>query len=74
MGGFGRICWKVTFVVAAAAATDLIYLTFFTEGSTPQKTGEAALLAATVIVPYVFTRAVEAWGRAPKNRRNRNCR
>jgi hypothetical protein len=62
MGRFERICWRVTFVVAAAAAIDLIYLIFFTEGSAPQKTGTAAQMAATVIVPYIFTRAVQGWG------------
>jgi hypothetical protein len=66
MGGFERICWKVTFVAAAAAAIDLIYLIFFTEASAPQKIGAAALVAATVIVPYVFTRAVQAWGHAER--------
>src|SRR5215470_7045723 len=64
MGRFERICWRITFVAAAAAAIDLIYLFFFIEAGTPQKIGAAAQVAAIVILPYVFARAVQAWGHA----------
>lgn len=64
MGRFERICWRVTFVAAAAAAIDLIYLFFFIDAGTPQKADAAAQVAAIVILPYVFARAVQAWGHA----------
>ena len=64
MGRFERICWRITFVAAAAAAIDLIYLFFFIEAGTPQKIGAAAQVGAIVILPYVFARAVQAWGHA----------
>ena len=66
MGRFERFCWKVTFVAAAAAAVDLIYLIFFIEASEPQKAGAAAQVVAIVILPYVFTRAVQAWGHSER--------
>jgi hypothetical protein len=70
-GGFERICWKVTFVAAAAAAIDLNYLMFFTEASAPEKVGSGMQVAAIVIVPYLFTRAVQAWGHTSFGRRSR---
>jgi hypothetical protein len=71
MGGFERICWKGTFVVAAAAAIDLIHLFFFTQASASQKADAAAQVGAIVIVTYVFTRAVQAWSHASARRRSR---
>ena len=53
-----KFCWAVTLVVSCIAAIGLL-VTFAMAQSAPQQAAGAAMVAATCIVPYVFTRCVE---------------
>lgn len=54
---FAKICWAITLVIACITA-----FTLFTDlraaTSAPQQAAAAAMAAATIIIPYVFSRAV----------------
>lgn len=56
---FLRLSWVVTLFAAALSALYLITMLPVAK-SAPQEAGVAATAAAFAIVPYVFTRAVEA--------------
>ena len=51
---FVSLCWFMTALIAAYVAVDLI------TSDAPERLSVAAIGAALVIVPYVFTRAMEA--------------
>jgi hypothetical protein len=55
---FLKICWGITLLMSCAAAIGLV-ATFAAAASAPQEAAGAAMVAATCIVPYVFTRCVE---------------
>ena len=61
MGGFERFCWAVT-ALASIAAAALLGSAYFGHGlGVPQETAFAAV--AVAVIPYVFTRAIQAMGR-----------
>jgi len=61
MGGFERFCWAVT-ALASIAAAALLGSAYFGHGlGLPQETAFAAV--AVAVIPYVFTRAIQAMGR-----------
>jgi hypothetical protein len=61
MGGFERFCWAVT-ALASIAAAALLGSAYFGHGlGVPQETAFAAI--AVAVIPYVFTRAIQAMGR-----------
>jgi hypothetical protein len=61
MAGFERFCWAVT-ALASIAAAALLGTAFFGHGlGSPQETAFAAIGVA--VIPYVFTRAIQAMGR-----------
>ncbi len=63
-GGLGAVfevlCWLVTMVFCAAGAMRLFALSMQSGASAPQYAAEAAGVCAAVLVPYVFSRAVQA--------------
>jgi len=63
-GGFGGVvevlCWLVTMVFCAVGAVRLFALSMQSGASAPQYAAEAAGVCAAVLVPYVFSRAVQA--------------
>jgi hypothetical protein len=64
MGGFERFCWAVT-ALASIAAAALLGSAYFGHGvGLPQETAFAAV--AVAIIPYVFTRAIQAMGRGAR--------
>jgi len=61
---FESFCWVVTLLAACIAAFDLLNLAISTSLSAPQYAAMASGACAKVIVPYVFSRAVQGWRRA----------
>lgn len=59
-----RLCWLVTAGAAIVALMGLLDLLILTQLSAPQYAAMAAGVCAKVLVPYVFTRAVQGWRRA----------
>lgn len=63
-GGFGlmveRLCWVATLLFCVAGAVRLFDLALNQAASAPQYAAEAAGVCAAVLVPYVFSRAVQA--------------
>jgi hypothetical protein len=55
---FLSICRVITGLVCSVAVLELFF-TLATSQSAPQQAAGAAIAAAMVIVPYVFTRMVE---------------
>jgi hypothetical protein len=64
MREFVTFCWIVTVLAACMAGFQLLF-TMTSAQSAPQQAAGAALAAATVIVPYVFTRAMEGFAPRP---------
>jgi hypothetical protein len=65
MAGFERFCWAVT-ALASIAAAALLGTAFFGHGlGAPQETAFAAVGVA--VIPYVFTRAIQAMGRSMRH-------
>jgi hypothetical protein len=62
MGGFERFCWAVTALASIAAAALLGSAYFGHRLGAPQETAFAAV--ALAVIPYVFTRAIQALGRS----------
>ena len=54
--------WLVT-LLATFVAVGVLFLTFSTAKGAPQEASGAALACAIVIIPYVFTRALEGMKR-----------
>lgn len=63
MGEFAKMCCFVTAAAACLAAIEL-FSVFASAQSAPQQAAGAAIAAAMVVIPYVFTRAIE--GLAPQ--------
>lgn len=64
MGGFERFCWAVT-ALASIAAAALLGTAFLGHNlGAPQQTAFAAIGVA--VIPYVFTRAIQAMGRGAR--------
>lgn len=62
-------CWVVTIICCVIAGILLIDTAFASEGA-PQQAAGAAIAAALVVIPYVFTRAVsELSGKEPQESR-----
>jgi hypothetical protein len=55
---FFRICRVITILASCLAAIELAF-TIFGSNSAPQQAAGAAIAAAMVIIPYVFTRMCE---------------
>lgn len=55
---FMKICWGVTILVTTFAAFGLFFGVVAANGA-PQEAAVGAIVAATCIIPYIFTRAVE---------------
>lgn len=58
MNVFVKICWAIT-ALAAVAALLLFKLYMGAAQSAPQEGAGAAIAVAVVVIPYVFTRAME---------------
>lgn len=58
MSGLVRLCWIVT-VVATLPGAYLLISAFMDAQSAPQEAALAAMAMAVVVVPYIFTRAME---------------
>jgi hypothetical protein len=58
MNVFTKICWGITAFATLPAAICLL-ATFSGSASAPQEAAGAAMACAIVIIPYVFTRAIE---------------
>lgn len=62
--GFELLCWAVTLLLCTLGALRLFDLALSRSASAPQYAAEAAGVCAMVIVPYVFSRAVQGWRRS----------
>ena len=58
MRGWIWFCWLVTAIAAAVALLQLA-VTFGSSLSAPQQAAGAAMACGLVVVPYVFTKAME---------------
>jgi ABC-type phosphate transport system permease subunit len=67
MGGFESVCWILTILGTVVAGLFLAGALFASNGA-PQEAAAAALAAAFAVVPYVFTRAIQAMGRDRRER------
>ena len=65
-GHFERLCWGVTAFMACVSLVTLLDLALRTDLSAPQYAAMAAGACAKVLVPYVFTRAVQGWRRSAR--------
>jgi hypothetical protein len=54
---FAKICWAITLLIACITAFSL-FSDLRAATSAPQQAAAAAMAAATIIIPYVFSRAV----------------
>ena len=68
MGGFERICWILTILASIAAIAILGTALFGHQVAAPDQPGLAVAGAGIAIVPYVFTRAIQALGRDARRR------
>jgi len=68
MGGFERICWIVTILASIGAIAILGTALFGHELAAPDQAVLAIVGAGIAIVPYVFTRAIQALGRDARGR------
>ena len=68
MGGFEKFCWIVTILASLAAAAVLAAAVFAREFAAPQEAVLAAVGVGIAIVPYVFTRGIQALGRDARQR------
>lgn len=55
---FVKLCWFVTMAAAIVSAISFIQGTGLANGA-PQQAAVAAMSAAAVIIPYIFTRSLE---------------
>ena len=58
MRGWIWFCWLVTSIAAILGVLQLV-VTFSASASAPQQAAGAAMACAVVIVPYVFSKAME---------------
>jgi len=68
MGGFEKFCWIVTILASLAGAAVLAAAVFAREFAAPQEAVLAAVGVGIAIVPYVFTRGIQALGRDARQR------
>lgn len=59
MRTFELICWSVTIFLGVIAGLRMLNMWLTGGMSAPQYAAEAAGILATVVVPYVFSRAVQ---------------
>lgn len=60
MPWFVGLCWVIT-VLAACIAGAVLFITFTTANGAPQEAAGAALALSICVIPYVFTRACQAF-------------
>lgn len=63
-GRIERLCWAVTGLMACSALFTIFDAAMRTDLSAPQYAAIAAGVCAKLLVPYVFTRAVQGWRRS----------
>jgi hypothetical protein len=68
MGGFERICWILTILASIAAIAILGTALFGHQLAAADQPGLAVAGAGIAIVPYIFTRAIQALGRDARRR------
>lgn len=61
MRAFEKLCWVVTMLVSCAGAWRLFELALQQGASAPQYAAEAAGICAMLLVPYIFSRAVQGF-------------
>ncbi len=67
---FEIICWVITLIACCLAAI-VLFLSIGAQGA-PQQGAGAALAAAIVIIPYVFSRAISELGKDKDENNDRN--
>jgi hypothetical protein len=65
-------CWIVTLLMSVFSFLMLAKALMIPDISAPQLAAEAAVSATMVIIPYVFTRAVEGFYRASETAEEQN--
>jgi len=63
-GRFERFCWFVTALAATSGAFTMFDAAARSDLSAPQYAAIAAGVCARILVPYVFTRAIQGWRRS----------
>lgn len=63
-GRIERLCWAVTGLMACSALFTMFDAAMRTDLNAPQYAAIAAGVCAKLLVPYVFTRAVQGWRRS----------
>ena len=67
MGFFEVLCWGVTLLGAVLGA--ILFVTGFLDATgAPQQAAAAAGGVACAVIPYVFTRSIQATGRDTRER------
>jgi hypothetical protein len=61
MRAFEKFCWVVTLLITCLGAWRLFNLALQAGVSAPQYAAEAAGICAMLLVPYVFSRAVQGF-------------
>ena len=61
------ICWAIT-VLAAGIAAVVLFLTLGSANGAPQEAAGAAIALAICVIPYVFTRACQAFTEMERQR------
>jgi hypothetical protein len=67
MPGFVGLCWVVT-GLAAFIAGGVLFLTVGSANGAPQEAAGAAIALAICVIPYVFTRACQAFTEMARQR------
>lgn len=67
---FAAICWVITLILAALAAASTV-ADLARATSAPQQAAAAAMGIVMVVIPYVFTRAVQELSEASRRRQER---
>ena len=67
MPGFVGLCWVIT-GLAACIAGAVLFLPFAGASGAPQEAAGAALALAICVIPYVFTRACQAFTEMERQR------
>ena len=60
MPGFIGLCWIIT-LLATCVSAGFLYLTLSSAQGAPQEAAGAAIAMAFSVIPYVFTRACQAF-------------
>lgn len=59
MKNFEAICWMITLLMCIGAGLRMLNLWLSPAASAPQYVAEAAGIMVMVLVPFIFTRAVQ---------------